>query len=66
MSVLFFILVVLVCMVSFFGGLTDRWPSFWRGVGKGLFGNGECSGDTYLFVHDHHTGLGIGTRIADD
>jgi len=66
MSMLFPILVVMACVKGFFQGLTDERPSFGRGVGKGLVGRGEYRGDTYLFFHDHNTGLGIGTRITDD
>ena len=66
MSGLFGAILVLAVVVGFIRGLTDNRPSFWRGFGEGLAGKGECRGDTYLFFHDHRTGLGIGTRIKDD
>jgi hypothetical protein len=66
MSDLFCVILVLAAIVGFVRGFTDKRPSFWRGFGEGLAGKGECRGDTYLFFHDHRTGLGIGTRIKDD
>jgi hypothetical protein len=66
MSDLFAVVLVLAAIVGFIRGLTDKRPSFWRGFGEGLAGKGEGRGDTYLFFHDSHTGLGMGTRIKDD
>lgn len=66
MSDLFSVIVVVAAIVGFIRGFTDKRPSFWRGFGEGLAGKGERHADTYLLFHDHHTGLGIGTRIKDD
>jgi len=62
-------LVELTLTVAFVCGLIkgafDDRPSFWRGFGEGLAGKSDFRGETYVFFHDRHTGLGIGTRLDD-
>jgi hypothetical protein len=59
-------LLILAIVVGIIRGLTDKRPSFWRGFGEGLAGKGEFRGTTYMFLHDRHTGLGMGVQIDED
>ena len=59
-------LLLLAIVVGFIRGLRDKRPSFWRGFGEGLAGKGDFRGSTYVFFHDEHTGLGMGTRIDEE
>lgn len=66
MASVFTFMFVVAAVAGFIKGLTDDSPSFWRGFGEGLAGKGKFRGSTYLFLHDWHTGFGIGTRIDED
>ena len=62
----FGMMLIIAMILGLIKGLTDDRPSFWRGFGEGMAGRGKLRGGTFLFFHDRHSGLGMGTRIDDD